>query len=445
MKTSIKYMLSVAVATLSGLSAFAQAPNSIYFLDGVTQRQYLNPALMADCGWVETPFLNNHFVYSSDIGMGALMRPYNNDEMITFLHPSISTEDAMSHFKKMNAIELNVDMTLLNVGFKAFGGVNSVGISVHSRTGEYIPKEVFRFLKEGQENGVNEYNLAGLNSQLHNYASIAFGHSRKINDRLTVGAKAKLLLGMGYINSNVDNMRIYMGADKWTIEQSTSLVASKSVGLDINKNNEIVDYNISPSLDGFGAALDLGATYQVNDNLNVSLAITDIGFLKWSDASLYRNTNDTFEYTGFDNIADEDSKKFEDAADDIADRIEALSRYTEDESYSSASSSLHTTFRAGAEYQILDNKISFGLLGTARVGTPKTYAEGMLTVNLKPHKYFKMAINGSMSSINHSLGATITLGNFFVGADYILANYGKYMVPIDAAKFNISTGLSIKF
>ena len=436
MKSSFKYILSAIIALSTGISVYAQVPHSIYYLDGVTQRQHLNPALTSDCSWIETP-INFSFSVNSNLGLGAFIRPVDG-KLVTFMHPSISAKDAMSKFQDMNALEIRSDYNILNVGFKAWGGVNSIGFSIHSYNGNYIPKDVFAFLKEGQSNEVTEYNLKNLRSTELNYAAITLGHTRKINDKLTVGAKAKMLLGVGYVQSNVEDLHIYMSSDKWMIKQSSTLTKTNSDG-------EIDDAEFNLGVDGLGAALDLGATYKIYDNLIVSLAITDIGFINWGGANLHRNINDTFEYTGFDNIADDDSQKFEDAADDVINSLESLTHYKKDINIGSATTSLHTSFRAGAEYQVLDNKISFGLLATSRIGTPKTFYEGMLSVNFKPYKYFKAAINGSVSNTHNSLGAALTLGNFFIGADYILAKYSKQFIPVDACKLNLACGLSIKF
>ena len=443
MKSSLKYIVSAIIALSIGMSAYAQVPNSIYHLDGVTQRQYLNPALTSDCGWIETPF-NFSFSLNSNLGLGAFIRPVD-EKLVTFMHPSISAKDAMSKFQDMNAVEIRSDYNILNVGFKAWGGINSIGFSIHNYNGNYIPKDVFAFLKEGQNNEVTEYNLKNLRSTEQNYAAIALGHTRKINNKLTVGAKVKMLLGARYIQSNIENLHIYMSGEKWMIKQSSTLTTSSSLNLKTNSAGEIDDAEFNFGVDGLGAALDLGATYKIYENRIVSLDITDIGFINWSGANLHRNINDTFEYTGFDNIADEDSQKFEDAADDIINSLESLTHYQKDLNIASATTTLHTTFRAGAEYQVLNNKISFGLLATSRIGTPKTFYEGMLSVNFKPHKYFKAAINGSLSNTHNSLGAALTLGNFFIGADYILAKYSKQFIPIDACKLNLACGLSIKF
>lgn len=446
MKFSIKHILSATMIAFTGLTATAQTLNSLYFLDGNTQRHLLNPAMTCESGWVSVPFFGGFGVnMNSNLGLEAFLRPSGNNEMITFLHPSISTEDALSKFQDMNTLELDLDVNILTVGFKAWGGINSVGISVKSRTGLYLPKDIFTFMKAGQESDVTEYVIDDMSVRTQNYAEIAFGHSRAINKKLTVGAKVKFLLGAGYANMNVDRMRIYMSNQKWMIEQKSSFTASKGINLLTKDNGEIDDFDYKFNMGGYGLGLDLGAVYKIKNNINVSLAVTDIGFINWGDATVHKNINDSFEYTGFDNIAHEDSQVFEDAAEDLGDQLEELVRYQKDGKTTSHTSSLYTTFRAGAEYSILKNKISFGLLGTMRVGTPKAYAEGMLSVNFKPFKYFKAAINGSLANTHGSLGGVITLGNFFIGADYVLAKYSKQVIPVDAAKFNFAFGTSFKF
>lgn len=444
MKFSIKQILSASLIAIAGMSVSAQTLNSLYFLDGNTQRHLLNPALTCESNWVSTP-LNMSININSNLGLEAFLRPYGNNEMITFLHPSITAEDAMSKFQDMNTFEFDVDYNILTVGFKAFGGINSIGLSVKSRTGLYLPKDIFTFMKAGQESDVTEYVIDDMSARTQNYAEIALGHSRAINKKLTVGAKVKFLLGVGYANANVEKMRIYMSDNKWMIEQKSTFTASKGINLITKDNGEIDDFDYEFNMGGFGLGLDLGATYKVMDNLNVSLAVTDLGFIKWSDASVHNNLNSSFEYTGFDNIAHEDSQVFEDAAEDVGDQLEELIRYGKDGKTMSHTSSLYTTFRAGAEYGLLKNKISVGLLGTMRVGTPKSYTEGMLSFNFKPFKYFKAAINGSVANTHSSLGGVICLGNFFIGGDYILAKYSKQVIPVDAAKFNFAFGTSIKF
>ena len=444
MKFSIKHILSTVALSLIGLVANSQAPNSLYFLNN-PQSHYLNPALTTDKGWVTLP-LGGYFTINSDLGLGSFMTPYGDDKMRLFTHPEISVKDAMSKFKDINSLEFETATNLLTVGFNAWGGTNSIGLSMKMHGGFYIPKDIFRFLKEGQEaDGDTEYKLDKFGGRMQAYSEIALGHARDINKKLTIGAKVKLILGLAYANANIDNMRIHMTDKEWNIEHNTSIVTSQALDIRTNNDGEIDDVEFKAKVGGFGLGLDLGATYKIMDNLNVSLAITDIGFINWDNASVICNRGKSFSYKGFDNIAAEDSQDFEDAAEEIGDDLKELIKFDRDQSATSKTTSLYTTFRAGAEYGVLKNKITFGLLVSSRVGAPKNYTEGMLTVNFKPVKSFGAAINGSVSNVRSSVGATITLGNFFIGADYILTKFSKQFIPVDASKFSFASGVSFRF
>lgn len=453
MKYSIKHILTVAFVTILGLSASAQTLNSLYFLDNNTQRHNLNPAFTCDKAWITTPLLvpSLSVNLNSNIGLEAILRPSttNNNEMVTFLHPSISADDALSKFQDMNTLETDISLNVLTIGFKGFGGMNTIALNVKSNTGLYIPKDIFRFLKAGQDaDGETEYNIDHFGARTQNYAEIALGHARDINSKLSVGAKVKVLLGAGYANADIEQMRIYMSDNEWKIEQKSTFTASKGINMITKDNGKIDDFEYEFNMDGFGLGLDLGAIYRLQDDLTLSFAITDLGFINWSDATKHNNVRESYTYNGFDNIAAEESKEFEDAAEDVGDALEEFIRFKQDGETTSYTSSLYTTFRAGAEYGLVKNKITLGFLGTMRVGTPKTYTEGMLTLNLKPSSHFNMAINGSLSNTHGSMGATLNFNpsfmNFFIGADYLLAKYSKQVIPVDAAKFNFAMGMSFR-
>ncbi len=51
----------------------------------------------------------------------------------------------------------------------------------------------------------------------NSYAEIALGHSRKIMDKLTVGAKVKFLLGIYNADFHINDMKLVMSDDKWLV------------------------------------------------------------------------------------------------------------------------------------------------------------------------------------------------------------------------------------
>ena len=444
-----KYIL-VAAALLVATAASSQTLNSLYFLEGNNQRHRLNPAFTSERGFVTFPLLGNlNPTLNSNIGLGTVLYP-QGDEMVTFMHPSISNAEAMSKFKSMNVLEFDLNLDILTVGFNAWGGSNTIGLSLRSQSGFYLPKGIFQFLKEGQTASEQEYNIDDLGAQSQNYVELALGHSHKITDKLSVGAKVKVLVGALYAKASAENMRIYMSDNEWRITERSRLITSKGINYEFDEDGYLSDFDFSNfGVAGYGLGFDLGAVYRINEAATVSLAITDIGFISWKDCSVARNNNEEFVYNGFDNIGAEDnpdgSNDFEDAADELGDSAEGLINF-KDDGKQGHTSSLYTTIRAAGEYGLLKNKISFGALFTMRVGTPRVYTEGMITANFRPTGWFNAAINGSFSNVRSSMGAVLNFHpravNFFIGTDYIIAKFSKQIIPVNAAKFNFAMGLS---
>ena len=80
-----------------------------------------------------------------------------------------------------------------------------------------LPKDLFEFAKVGMQGGHSEYNLKDMGMYSNSYAEIALGHSRKIMDKLTVGAKVKFLLGIYNADFHINDMKLVMSDDKWLV------------------------------------------------------------------------------------------------------------------------------------------------------------------------------------------------------------------------------------
>ena len=110
---------------------------------------------------------------------------------------------------------------------------------------------------------------------------------------------------------------------------------------------------------------------------------------------------------------------------------------------------IDTTMRIGAEYSILDNHISFGLLSTTRFGGHRTYAEGMAAVNFRPLSALHITLNGSVSNMGSSVGAILNVCapgfNLFFGTDYFATKYSKQFIPINHARANFCFGINFTF
>lgn len=458
MKYAIKHVASIALAlTLSaGLSAQTTL-NSSYFMEKMTKRNQLNPALKTENNYVSIPSIGNFYLgVNSNLGLGTFLYPRDNS-LVTFLHESVPANEFLGKLSANNTIELDLGIDLISFGFWAWGGQNTFNLALKSNTGAYLPREIFEFLKTGQEaTGVTRYDMSNITATTSNYLELALGHARDITDKLSAGAKIKVLIGAAHAEARIDRMDISMSQNEWTIKQAGHLQATSLLELTTDpETGEVTDYKVGNNfgLAGFGLGFDLGATYEIIDNLTLSAALTDIGFMRWNNLTRAEtDPNKEFRFSGFDNIGAQDDENgdnpFDQKADQLGDDLKALTKFYQSDTRS-VSNSLRTTLRVGAEYAVLDNAISFGLLSTTRFVGYRTYAEGMAAINFRPLSALHLTVNGSVSNMGSSVGAILNLCapgfNFFLGTDYFATQYSKQFIPINHARANFSFGFNITF
>lgn len=458
MKYAIKHIASIALAVVLSAGVSAQTTlNSSYFMEKMTKRNQLNPALKTENNYVSIPSIGNLYLgINSNLGLGTFLYPRDN-KLVTFLHESVPADEFLNKLTPNNTIELDLGIDLISFGFWAWGGQNTFNLALKSNTGAYLPREIFEFLKTGQEaTGVTRYDMSNITATTSNYLELALGHARDITDKLSAGAKIKVLIGAAHAEARIDRMDISMSQNEWTIKQAGHLQATSLLELTTDpETGEVTDYKVGNNfgLAGFGLGFDLGATYKLIDNLTLSAALTDIGFMRWNNLTRAEtDPNKEFRFSGFDNIGAEDDENgdnpFDQKADQLGDDLKALTKFYQSDTRSVANS-LRTTLRVGAEYAVLDNAISFGLLSTTRFVGYRTYAEGMAAINFRPLSALHLTVNGSVSNMGSSVGAILNICapgfNFFLGTDYFATQYSKQFIPINHARANFSFGFNITF
>jgi hypothetical protein len=472
-----KYTLTVALTAVVG-SVMAQDLNSAYFTDGYSYRHDMNPAYDNEYNYIAIPVLGNlGMQLRGSLGVGDLF--FSNPDYgkkpgakktASFLHPSISADEALSGLDKGgNNMLLNVDIPIFSMGFGGFKGYNTIELRERSFVGASIPYDFFEFAKEMKN---KDYTFDDLGMRAWSYMELGFGHSRRIYDNLRVGAKVKLLFGIGYADVSMSNVHASLEGDHWVLDGK----ARAEVNMKGAKFKEKVEeYKSTPGkyykrvdgldvdgtgLNGFGLGLDLGAVYEFKDcsisglnGLKASLALTDLGFINYGNKIVAESSGKTFEFDGFNNVAvkEESGATIEDKTDEVSDKLADFANLETkpEESGGSSSHGLGATLRFGLEYPIPSyNKLKFGFLYTHRYSDLYAWSEGRLSANYAPAKWLDGGINLGFSSFSTEMGWIINVHpkglNFFVGMDYMIGKTGKSMIPLDSnVGFNV--GINITF
>lgn len=469
----------LSLAALLALPAAAQTELSTsYFMNSSTSRHDMNPALL-DQPYVSMPLFFGDFQLGTTGNVGLKKFIYkvdktnwpswtydNSCDYTTFMNPNVDAASFLGQLKDKNRLSVNLKYQLFGIGFKMLGGISSVELNLRSNSNVALPKSLFEFMKEA--GAKEEYDVSGLGVRSESYMELGLGHSHKINDKLTVGAKVKFLFGLSYANVTAENVKFRLNEDKWSVNGKIDMTA-KVMGTDFKQSDKTESTeNLQPGeeprhrieeiddlkggLGGFGLALDMGATYQVLDDLKVSAAITDLGFISWNKAQR-ASSSGTWEFDGFNesnygemivngNGRGDLSDQFEDLTDDLGD---AFAVY--DDGQKTSTRALAATINLGAEYTLpAYRNLRFGFLYSSRLAGAHSYHQGRFSANVAPTKWFEAALSLGFTSTGVQGGLVASLHakhfNFTIGTDRFFGKLSKQCIPLNRANSNIAVGIS---
>ncbi len=468
----------IAAALLLALAAptASMAQNTLrsaYFTEGYTYRHHMNPAFANERNYVSMPLLglgNFNVGLQSTVGVKDFIHKLPDGSLTTFLNDAVDANDFLGGLKNRNRLNLDFDMTLLSFGFHKWGGFNTFDLSIKSGTRMNLPKDLFEFAKVGM-NGATEYNLKDMGMFTNNYAEIALGHSRKIMDGLTVGAKVKFLLGIYNADFHVNDMKLVLSDEKWAVSgegefSSGGIVdiptklKTKEVtenGITRQETEEELDFDnieMGDPIGGFGMAFDLGATYKVREDLEVSLALLDLGWISYKNATKATMAAEPWEFPGFQNVPFDSDKPgnnipIEDQIDNLEDDLEDLFQMKASGKGKHARA-LGATLNIGALYTFpYYDKLKFGFLESTRINGRYSWSEGRFSANVAPVKCFDASISYAVSSFGHSFGWILnyhTRGfNLFLGSNHQFFKVTPQFLPVGNANMNLSIGINFPF
>lgn len=453
MKKNIKLALA-GVALLSCASVSAQHTYSGYFLENYTYRYQMNPAFGNEDNFVAMPVLGNiNIAMRGNLHLTDVL--YNVDgKTVLFTNPNVYPNDpskAVNKFKNHNRLSTNEKFDIINVGFKALGGYNTVSIGARVNVNMGLPKSFFQLAKEGISN--ETYDIKNLSANANAYAQIALNHSRDIKEvpGLRVGAALKFYIGAGNIDAYFNRAYLQLGEDAWNVMANADVYASVNGFKYKTKENKDgkpyvsgADLNFN-GLNGFGMGLDLGAAYHWRD-FDFSLAVLDLSFMQWGKTQV-ASTNGDKHFTTADYIFNADDLGV--GWDQMKEGLEQLYQLEDMGEKSSRTTGLGATLNIGVEYELpYYRPLHFGFLSSTVINGRYTWSQARFSANVAPVKWFSATANLEASTFGCGFGWMAnfyTKGiNFFIGMDHTIGKLAKQGVPLNSnAAFNL--GINFPF
>ena len=449
-------IITCLILLISNINIQAQNTNTLYFMDGIAERNNVNPAFTPSCNFyldfVVLPnlyfnFGNNNLILNDFIYL-------KNGQPTLFLN---SQNDIDNFYKKLKpTTDLNIDLGLniLSFGLKVKKHYFTFDMGVNADMYAYIPRDLFAFALYGtpDANGVNRFDLSTLGIDASLYSKIGIGYMYQINEHWQIGVKGKVLMGYANINTSINQLELNASRQSWSLHSNGTINASlpinynKSADGDIDfgsitlhDQNQLLMLLYQPA--GYGAAIDFGIKYNPIKHLTISASITDLGFIHWNKNLITGSMkgehyiNELVDYTVGDTLStDQIVEQFTNLGEEILGTIKT------EEGNNSYTSTLRANFYAGIEYGFLKNKISFGIVNHLKFNHNRLWDEATFAINFRPIDKIKASVNYSFINGhwgNLGLGLNVRTGifNVYLLADYIPFSFTRieaegYKIPV---------------
>lgn len=472
MKSSLKHIIIVAFFAIVLIPCKGQNTlRSSYFSENSIYRSRLNPAFAPDKSYFSIPLLGNmNLSMQSNIGVKNLIYKRTDGSLTTFMNSFVNPNDFLGDLKGRSKFNADIDITLFSKGFRAFNGFNTVEMNWRTNVRGSIPKDLFAFMKEGQTSEQTNYEIENMGLKTMSYFEMAFGHTHRINDKWVVGGKFKLLFGLYNMDINFDKMEMTLTDDIWNIK-GTGEMNFGVKGLEVPTKQEAgreydtadqadliswEDIDIeSPGFGGMGFAIDLGVTWQINKDWELSMALLDLGFIRWNNVCA--NMGGEWSFDGFDNVAidpEESYSNYDNELDDqwdaLTDDLEDCFNFKKENKKTKKAKALGATLNIGTSYKLpAYDKLSFGFLSSTRIDGKYSWSEGRFSANIAPVRVFDANINYAISSFGSSFGWLCNFYckgfNLFIGSDHQFLHLTPQFLPVGRANMSMNFGINIPF
>ena len=484
-----KFRLLLVAALMLSSTVMSQQVNTLFFIENAPYRHYINPAIQP---------ISNFYLNLPVIGYTSLWAGNNslaisdvivnkNGKMMWALNSEAGGgAELLRKMRKSTMFDLDAQINLLSFGFRIKeAGYFHLTINEKIEGGTSVPKGIFDLVLGG---GIPEqgktFDLKQLGANLSMMTEFGVGYSHQINEHWSVGGKLKFLMGQANLNMRNHRFDLNASVQEWAVEGYGSMRMTmpakiipypNSIAIEdlqnwasnatngLQLNGSTIKELLKPA--GLGGAIDLGVTYKPIEQIQISLGVTDLGFVRWKGGRTFQyDMNAKFDGLHDINYADYkdadgnfDSQMLIDTA--LAQLKNVYSKIIDPDKVNvdSAGYTLMTSpkLNVGFDANFWDNRVGVGILSKTRFVNSQVYEEVTLGASFRPCHWFQIAasysfLNGKWSNVGAALGFTTYEGiNLTVAADYIPCNYIKvdadkaWALPYKTKGLNLAFGLNI--
>lgn len=435
------------------LAAFALMPAGVYAQDAYTmkmlpqlqQSQWVNASNQSDAKLsIGLPVLSgiSFYVYNSGFSYNSIFQRVNDSTM------AIRPGDFIDKLKEKNVISFGANINILSATYAVSEDLQ-IGFSVNERVDMRFtyPKDLFRFAWYGNGAFIGQsLNIGNFGLNASWYREYAL-HGTKSIGKWTFGASPKLLFGKANINTRESYLQLYTAPDYYELTAMSELNVQTS-GFNDSTDRATGNDNAGDlvmNTKNVGLAIDLGASYKLNEKIELAAGINNLGYINWKNKiNNYTTDKSSFTFQGFslDQFLSSGDSNFI-STDQYIDSVEKLIDYKENSN--SYRTNLPIELFAMGTYNLTDKHHFVGQLNAQRF-TKKFVLATTLGYRFDLNKHLTAALSYTWKSNSFfNVGGALIVR--FAGMQWYMAtdNWWASIKPLAARNANIHMGVNLAF
>lgn len=278
-------LLGLFAVCLACLSAQAQSVSPVDFMRFNPYQMNANPA-------TDLPYESVMSLVIGNFGLDVQNTTLRYDNVFDFDvqgRPSaINLTKLANSLKEDNFLGIDANIDLFTLYKRLKKGTITINYGVKIQGGMRYNDGLFKLLAFGNGAFVGEDNPAiiDLDFNAMAYRELALGYQVNVDEKLSLGGKAKLLFGIVDVKTDVFNATLITNADSYALRMKENIALRMAM-----PNAVYVDENGRLKGDGPvsvgglfrnpGFGLDLAAEYRFDEKFSAVAAIHDLGFIHW--------------------------------------------------------------------------------------------------------------------------------------------------------------------
>lgn len=283
------WMMLLVVACIAS-SSMAQSITPVDFMRNNPRNVYANPAFYtADYGYFDL-VLGGISFNLQNIGL-----KYDNFFIFNNQGKPIIMDlnKGVESLRKHNYVNTFTNVDIFACGRQTRHGYFTYSHRFREMESFHYNKEALEFLAKGNASFMGPEHPAHVDFDVSAkaYQEFNFGYQMSLTDRLNVGARVKFLMGYGDVKSSAIQLQLMTDPETYALTVTGDVRARAALPYEVGMQHGDFymgdgRFNILNLFKNYGGGIDLGAEYQINDQIGVAAAINDLGLIHWNNNSV---------------------------------------------------------------------------------------------------------------------------------------------------------------